>query len=205
MTGFTLVTDDVFDVAPGHIASAELARFIDGILTPTARQAVVAHLAECADCRHEVVELREALAASMPRTRPRARWTSGVLAAAAVLLIAVLVTRPVSRNAAVVRAELGEASDGQVSIIASLPAENQTLEREAVRFAWRRAGADATYLLTVQDTTGRVVWSTQLADTSATPPRTAPLVGGQRYFWSVDARLGDGQSRKGGVSTFLVR
>jgi anti-sigma factor RsiW len=205
MTGSTLVTDDVFDVAPGHIASAELARFIDGILTPVARQAVVAHLAECAECRREVVELREALAASQPRARPRVRWLSGALAAAAVLLIAVLATRPASQDAPVVRADAAGAIGGEASIIAAAPIENQTLERDAVRFSWRSAGSDATYLLTVQDTTGTVVWSSQRADTTATPPASVPLVAGQRYFWSVDARLGDGQSRKSGVYTFVVR
>ena len=149
------MTDDVFDVAPGHIASAELARFIDGTLTPAARHAVVAHLGECADCRREVVELREALAASVPRTRGRSGWLPASLAAAAVLLIAVLLTRPASQISPAVRAEVAGAIEGEASIVAAVPSENQTIERGAVRFAWRGAGTDATYLLTVQDTTDR--------------------------------------------------
>ena len=118
MTGFTVVTDDVFDVAPGHIASAELARFIDGTLAPVARQAVVSHLGECAECRREVVELREALAASGPRTRPRFIWFSGALAAAAVVLIAVVLARPASRDSSAMRADVAGAIEAEASIVA---------------------------------------------------------------------------------------
>src|SRR5687768_2332692 len=111
MTGFHVVTDDVFDVAPGHIASAELARFIDGTLMPVARPAVVAHLGGCAECRREVVELREALAVAAPRTRPRS-WLPAFVAAAAVLLVAVLLTRPASQGSSAVRADVAGAIDG---------------------------------------------------------------------------------------------
>jgi hypothetical protein len=205
MTGLRAVTDDAFDVVPDHIASAELARFIDGTLAPAARDAVVAHLGACANCRREVVELREALAASVPRTRARSGWLPASLAAAAVILIAVVLARPATRGSSVVRADVAGTIESESVIVAAAPAEHQAIERGAVRFAWHRTGTDATYLVTVQDTTGTVVWSGQVTDTTATLPASAPLTAGQRYFWSVDARLGDGQSRKSGVHTFVVR
>jgi hypothetical protein len=59
--------------------------------------------------------------------------------------------------------------------------------------------------VTVQDTSGAVIWSASLTDTTASIPPDVRLVGGRKYFWSVDARLGDGASTSTGVRIFTMR
>jgi hypothetical protein len=95
--------------------------------------------------------------------------------------------------------------DAAPPIEAVSPADGAAVPGGTPALVWRAVGADAMYLVTVQDTAGTIVWSTAVTDTTATFPRAVPLAAGHRYFWSVDARLADGQATKTEVRSFTVR
>jgi hypothetical protein len=68
------------------------------------------------------------------------------------------------------------------------------------------AGVGATYTVTVQDSSSAEVWKrASWSDTSITVPDSVRLNPGSLYFWSVDARLVDGNTAKTGPHTFIVR
>ena len=191
-----------------HLSSAQVADLLDECLDPADRDAVVAHLAACAECRHEVAELHGALSGVNERRR-RPRWLAGaaVAAAAVVALVTIprLTTRPVTHyeNGGATRtAEPFPVEPSRIRIVE--PSEGGTLPASAA-FTWKSAGADATYQLTIQDAAGTVMWATTATDTSAALPASVKLAPAAQYFWSVDATLGDGSSSKSGPHSFTVR
>jgi hypothetical protein len=192
-----------------HPSTAQVAAFLDGSLRDTERERVVSHLAECAECRRELVELRGALGAASPTGRRR-----GIIAAAAIAAGLAFVLLPQlgqrdRREAPPVDAiRVGDDPQGAeaaTAFAALAPADGAELPRGTRTLVWRAAAADAMYMVTVQDSAGAVVWSGSMADTSTTIPSTASLMAGQRYFWSVDARLADGATAGTGVRTFTAR
>lgn len=191
-----------------HLSSAQVADLLDERLEPDDRDAVITHLAACADCRHEVAELHGALAVVGDR-RPRRRWIAGlaIVAAAAVAFVAIP-PRMISHRAA--RDDASETRNAEGAPLASVarigvvaPGEGDQLSTAG--FVWKSVGGGSSYLLTVQDTAGSVVWTTTVTDTTAVPPPSAKLAPGARYFWSVDARLGDGSSSTSGAHSFVSR
>ena len=191
---------------PEHVTSEDLAAYLDGHLPPTRRESVAAHLAACAECRAEVVELRSVLGAH--GERPRMSRAVIALAAAAALVFAIV---PLSqRGANATRTDgVTRASDVRPFETPPIPVlepiDGDTIDAPAPRLIWRSAGSDAMYLVTLQDTAGKVIWSTTATDTSVNVPSTAKLQRAQRYFWSVDARLADGHTAQTGVRSFTVR
>ena len=193
-----------------HLTSAQVAAVIDRRMRGDEHKAAIAHLSTCVDCRRDLAESQRALEAVGPASRhtPR-RWTIIVAGVAAALVLAVL---PVSLRSG--RHDIGDSSsatrsggvaptDAVSPVTAIAPAEAAPLSRER-ELVWRSAGPNASYLVTVQDTSGTMLWSSSLTDTTATIPPTVTLRIGDRYFWSVDARLADGGSTNAGVHTFIV-
>src|SRR4029079_7763564 len=82
---------------------------------------------------------------------------------------------------------------------------DSTAVTSAVSFTWRPAGTDASYVITVQDGGGVVVWLKTTSDTSTALPGTVRLASNTPYFWSVDARLADGSTASSGVHPFTTR
>jgi len=132
---------------------------------------------------------------------------AAIAAAAVVAFMAVprLTTRPAMppENSATRRAE-PPAIEAAARIRVVEPSDGELLS-SAAAFTWRSAGAGASYLLTVQDGAGAVMWATTATDTSAALPASVKLAAGVRYFWSVDARLGDGSSSRSGAHSFTAR
>ena len=193
-----------------HPTAVQVAAFLDGALQGAERERVVSHLAECAECRHELVELRDALGAvTAPSGRRRGAIAAAAIAAGlAFVLLPQLVQRgtPAARAVDAIRVGDDPHGAGVAPTFAALaPADGADLPRGARTLVWRAASADAMYMVTVQDSAGAVVWSGSMADTSASIPSTASLMAGQRYFWSVDARLADGATAGTGVRTFTAR
>ncbi len=82
------------------------------------------------------------------------------------------------------------------------PSSAQPVPADSVVFVWRRAGAEASYRLTVTDPAGGQMWTTATADTVAPLPASVRLARGQAYFWYVDALLPTGESATTGVQEF---
>jgi hypothetical protein len=192
-----------------HLSSAQVADLLDERLDPGDRDLVVTHLSTCAECRREVAELHGALPLA-GRRRPRSRWIAGVAVAAAAVIAFVAIPQ-LTKRPPIVRDSIGETRTVATSPIETTsrvrivePADSGRVAPASV-FRWRSAGADASYVLTIQDAAGGPVWTTTVSDTSAPLPPTVKLAPGARYFWSVDASLADGSSSSSGPHSFTAR
>lgn len=198
--------------ADGHPTSEAIAAFVDRCVNGTERDLLLAHFASCAECRREMTDVRTAVNASSGRRGVGdtviTRWPVLMASVAAALLLAVGLPRLTPERAAspalVTRTPAAQSLTDPASLVVVSPVDGDTLP-EARVLAWRAGGADATYEITVQDSTGALVWSATLADTTAVMPDSARLVGGARYFWSVDVRRADGGASRSGVHRFFAR
>jgi len=187
-----------------HLTDGRLAAFLDGRLTSGERDQVLAHFAACVSCRREMTAARKLLA--VPGA-PRRDWRLPVVTLAAAALVFIAVPRLVRiqglppAGASTERAQ----PDVRPAVQIVAPAERSIVIATAVAFQWRAVGADATYRLTLQDSTGAVLWETTVGDTSATLSWSVRLAPSQEYFWSVDAQLADGRTAKPAVGRFMSR
>lgn len=199
-----------------HLSAERVASYLDDYLTPTERDAALAHFAVCADCRREMTEARRVLTTSSsafsPSVRaPRASRRILVVipaAVAAVLAFAVVTPRLRERSEAIVvtRAPDRVPQSEAVARLATVsPAEDAAFVPGRDSFVWRAATGDAEYRLTVMDGTGGIVWSKSTADTSAMLPGDVRLTSGHEYYWSVDALLADGRSSTTRSHHFSIR
>jgi putative zinc finger protein len=179
-----------------HLDSGEVASYLDRALAPTEQARLEAHLAECAECRGELIEVSR-----LRHARARSRWwiVGPAVAAAAVGLF--FVTRPADTPGPVLR-DGGEPSLPTIALVT--PADSAAASA-TVAFTWRSVGAGASYRLAVTDERGDIVWSETSADTTGRPPGSVSLRTGRLYFWYVDALLPDGRSVTSGARRFTVR
>ena len=196
------------ELSSTHVSNDHLAAFLDGRLTGSERERAVRHFTGCVECREELTALREMLAGTRPDSR---RWVTAAAVAAAAIVAIVTVPRMMGDVADVgtgrVRAEQGaQLPEGRGLIMVVSPADQATVPLGSVELTWRASGVAATYTVTVQDSSGSEVWKrVSLADTNVTVPDSVRLRPGSFYFWSVDARLADGNSVKTEPRTFIVR
>ncbi len=192
----------------GHLTTSQVAAILDRRLRDEERSEAITHLSSCLECRHELAEMEHAFAALGSARRPTRRWSmvfAGIAAAVIVAAPALLLPRRASSPSPLVATRSGSvpAVDAIAPIDIIVPAEGAvvTPSRELV---WHARGAGASYVVTLQDTSGAVLWSPFLTDTSTTIPSSVRLVSGRRYFWSVGARLADGVSTTTDIHVFTV-
>lgn len=201
------------DAARAHLDATTAAAYLDGGLAEDERDDVIAHLASCAECRREVIDVRAALSREPALKAPRGSWRAVAAAVAAVVAIVILPrVLPRGHDAAntfrdpvPTRAAAPGAPDEVSRIAVVAPEDGATVSGGGTPLVWQPAGTGATYLVTVQDTSGAITWSTTTSDTAVVLPRTVPLGLGRRYYWTVDARLADGGAGKSGVRSMVVR
>jgi hypothetical protein len=167
-----------------HLASGEVAAYLDGALPPSDQSRVEAHLAACDMCRTEVTEV-----AGLLRARPRRQaWyvPIGVAAAAAVALLLVWprpgeqpVVSPGYREPVVT-----------ATVAPVVVAPRGVIIGTAPRLIWTGVPGAYCYRLAVFDGTGTVLWETQMSDTSAVLPESIRLREGASYYWKVEAQTG---------------
>jgi anti-sigma factor RsiW len=192
-----------------HLSSAQVADLLDERLHPGDRDAVIAHLSACAECRREVAELKSALP-HVDERRPRAAWlmAGGAGLAAAALVAFAVAPRYMDRRvltADIPSATRTAAESSRVESAARISVVEPTALSRGAAFTWKSVGVEASYKLTVQDAAGTVLWATTVADTTASLPANVTLTPGTSYFWSVDARLSDGSSARSGAHSFTAR
>jgi len=161
---------------PGHPTAGALAAFADGTLPLAERTTVESHLADCDECRADVIA---AVRFARPRVRVR-RWYLPAAAAAAVLL-ALAIGRerePVMREPVITTTEapVALAPRGVVS--------------RPVRLAWTSVAFADRYRVTLFDDAGRAIYETQTRDTSTVVPDSIHLEPQQHYFWKMEAQTG---------------
>jgi hypothetical protein len=169
---------------PSHFESGEIAAFLDGSLPPAERSRIEAHLADCDDCRTELIQVADLL-----RTRPRRRgWYVPVTlaaAAAAVLIVLIWPRQATESPGAPAYREPAITSSPAPALIA--PRGTASTART---FIWTGVPHADRYYLALFDETGQKVWETQTGDTTAALPASISLHQGASYFWKVEARTG---------------
>ena len=168
----------------GHLDAVSLARYVEGSAASDERRRIEGHLAECPDCRVELIESQRILAAHSPRRR----WTRLVPLAAAAALFLVWTgtvhrprTEPVTRDAAITAtaAPLPVAPLGNVSRIDTL--------------RWRAVPGVLQYRVTLFTGEGQVAWRTTTTDTFVASADTLRLVPATPYYWQVKAETSYGR------------
>jgi hypothetical protein len=179
-----------------HLTTDDAAAYVDGRLAGAERAAVDSHLAQCAECRLEVVDVTR-----LVRLAPqRRRWTvlAPLAAAAAVLILFIAPQRshdstpPLLREPAVtttVAPTLGIPRGGVPELRA---------------MTWSSVPHADQYRVTLFDRDGSVVWRTQSTDTTLLVPDTLRLARGVPYYWKVDARIELGRWVSSDLTSFTL-
>lgn len=170
--------------------------YLDHDLPQEERGQVELHLASCAECRHELAEIRRL------QLRHRRRWAVALVptAAAAAILLAIALPRP---GAPPSGTRAGPAPEPSLPIVA--PSPSADIPPGPITFVWRSAGPDASYTVTLQEADGRVAWTSSVADTVAVLPDSVAVGPGRTWFWFVDALLPDGRARSSGLNRLTTR
>jgi hypothetical protein len=91
--------------------------------------------------------------------------------------------------------ESTRAGEGPSMIEALRPVDGSTVPAGRIQFAWRSAGPDLLYRLTLTDGSGKAIWSAETPDTTLASGPAVHLDPGRTFFWVVDALGPDGRSR----------
>jgi anti-sigma factor RsiW len=181
----------------GHLDANEVAAYVDRTLPQADRARVDAHLADCDDCRGEVVAVRR-LVAGTPRWR---RWSvMGALAAAAVLVLVMWPSRP---NQPVPEGPV--VRGGEHTATAVVPVAPAAVATLPLSFVWHAVPSATSYRLSLTSADGALLWSAATSDTSIALPDSVSLAAGGTYYYYVDALLADGTSGTSGVRAVRVR
>lgn len=190
-------------VAHAGSSAEDMAAYLDGSIAPGDRARIEQHLADCAECRQEIAELRAMLSQAAPVSRrpqlPRRTIGLGLAAAAALIWI-------VAPRSAADRERVGapQGADAALSIEVVHPRGDETVAG-SFDLVWRAVAPDAAYRVTLSDSSGLTLWNSSTRDTTARPPRGILAAAGSRFFWSVDALLADGNTASSGSIDFTVR
>jgi hypothetical protein len=176
-----------------HPSAEDIAAYLSGRLAQASSVALEQHLVECAECRQVVTSARRVLRTH--RAPQRLVWMVPS-AAAAMLLIAVLIRVPGSTvGDEPLRSDSDAAgSESELTIAVVAPRDGEVVPGQPIVFVWRAQNGGPLYRLSLTEASGRQMWSGETTDTTLSMPAEVPVVGGQTYFWSVDALGADGRS-----------
>lgn len=191
---------------PDHTSAAQVSAYLERTLPGADRTRVEAHLAECGECRREVVEISRLLRAR-PRRLAIGRWAAAAgIAATLVLVVGRLPsgpTTPAVQPPGAVQRSGGPEEGPELS--AWGPTEGVSISRDSLVLAWKPdARGSARYRLTLSNAEGAVLWTASTSDTMLIPPPSLILPGGRTYYWYTDALLPDGRSLSTGVQEFRL-
>ena len=165
-----------------HPSAGVLAAFVDGTLPLAERVTIESHLADCDDCRADVIA---AARFARPRVTVR-RWNLPAAAAAAVLL-AIAIGReraPMATREPVMREPVITTTEAPVALAP------RGVVRRPVRLVWTPVAFADSYRVTLFDDAGRAIYETQTRDSSTVVPDSIHLEPRQPYFWKMEAQTG---------------
>jgi hypothetical protein len=181
-----------------HLEVDQVVAYLENKLAAPERGRVQSHLADCAECASELVEVSRLRRPA----RPTVRWIGSAAVAAAVVTVALVgpwharqatgPTVPPVRGGAAVMADPVAPIEG--AVVSGSP-----------EFTWRSMPGATSYRITVSRADGDSVWTATLSDTTARPPATAAFDGSTSYYWYVDVLLADGRSIAGTAHEFRIR
>lgn len=165
-----------------HLSVEDVALHLDGVLSRAEQARIEQHLADCDECRTELIALSRVL-----RSRPRRRrWVVPVGAAAAAAVALLLIGPRLSEAPSL---PPPGSREPEVSVTpAPIPIAPRGATAAPIRLIWTRVAHAERYRLTVFDSTGSVIWESQTTDTSVALPGTTRLQPRVAYFWEVEAQ-----------------
>lgn len=188
----------VIEPPAGHLTDVQLTQYLDGVATPEARARIDAHLAECAECRDEIVQTTEILA-SLRRAawRPRgaALWLPTLAAAALVFILVRPAPREEPPNA-------HREPPVTATILPRIVAPNGAVDSVPM-LVWRSVPNADSYLARVFLADGSVLWEQTVTDTTALP-RGVHFAPGVTYHLRVEARTGFNRTAPSELVGFTV-
>ena len=160
-----------------HLSAAAVAAYVDQQVSGVERNRIEEHLADCRECRAEIV----AVSRVVRKLRRPWRWAVLTPFAAAALVVVMLAPwhrddQPVLREPAV------------TTIVAPTAITPRGRVAELSSITWSTVPRATQYEITVFDSAGTIVWETRVADSVAVVPRDLKLVRGRPYYWKVAAR-----------------
>lgn len=196
---------------PGNDCLDELAlaRLVEGVVDPAARERQVAHLATCGHCRTELAALaglaadpaiaRELGSASSRWHVPGRRAVLGLAGLAAAVLVAVTLVRSPDRG------HLPEHRGPTITAAdAPIPVAPVGEVASATELTWSAvAGADR-YRVTLFRADGQVLLDAEVGDTVLVLPDSVALRPGESHFWQVEARTGPDRWTESGLMEFRL-
>lgn len=187
-----------------HLTSEELAAYLDGRLDSAVVARLESHMAQCRDCRGEMVAARATLeSAKTISRRPLAAHVTrrrAWLIAASVLVVASIpvLQRGLRSRADAIRERATTRTSSHIEVVAP---EGQPVSAESVTFTWRRVAQESICRLTVTDPSGTALFTLSTPDTVASSSGRN-LQPGRSYLWYVDCLTSDGRSLSSGIRTF---
>ncbi|MFN2637700.1 MAG: zf-HC2 domain-containing protein [Gemmatimonadaceae bacterium] len=189
-----------------HLASEQVAAYLDNTLSEAECARVKVHLADCEACRKEIVSVSKLLEGA-PRSRRRFVALSTMAAAAAAVVVIVLARQSsdsgLTAGTPVRGAVTPAASEGATTVRAIAPVGQQPT-RGGIVFVWHAASPGATYRLTLTDDRGGKLWIGSTNDTTLGIPKRTVLLPGQSYHWYVDVLQTDAAAATSGITSFQV-
>jgi hypothetical protein len=182
-----------------HLEVEEVVGYLEGRLDGPTLRRVQAHLADCAECASEMVEVSRLRRSPRPVTR----WVATAAATAAVLAATVVASRaPHHQPAASDSTPIRGAEAATVAIVR--PAEGAEVTGSP-DFVWRSVPGATSYRIAVSRADGDSVWAESGRDTTARPPVSVSYGAAGLYYWYVDVLLADGRSMAGEAHEFRWR
>jgi hypothetical protein len=172
---------------------ALLGAFELGLLPEEERRSVEEHVLQCDECFEDLYDtapLRNIAApATSEKRQRRVRWHIPALAAA-VLLLAFSTTFYLLKEGAEVKR-----STFQSMPSISLEQPRGLLEDTEIHFKWKSPAQSLTYLLTVYDMQGDIIWSSETSREEMVVHlgKEIQLESGMAYFWKVEGRDASGR------------
>ena len=183
-----------------HLSEEQVVAFLAHELRGEALGAVEGHLAECAECRDEIVAVTEILE---PGSRDRAipwRVLAPVAAAAAIVLL--FVAGPL-RERGLDDGPRHRDAPAQVEELPTPVSPVGAVER-ADHLVWRTVTGADQYRITLFDDEATVLWRTITADTIAALSDSLLLRPGARYLWRLEARVGWDRWEESDLAEFTI-
>ena len=168
---------------PEHPDDQQIAAYVDGVLPPSERVAMQAHLAQCPDCRAAVRDVARVVD-TFPGSARGSRWMwapAAAVAAAALLWIVPTIDRePPGAH----RDEFLTASGSPSALVPRGEVDT------ASAFLWSSVPYATTYRVRLFDGSGTLLLERETQDTALVLPDSITLVARAAYFWRVEAQTG---------------
>ena len=182
-----------------HLPAWRVTAYLAGSVDAAGRAEVEAHLADCEECRTEIIEV-----ARLARERKRFPWQVVMPLAAAAGVVGILLLGPSRSQTAADGHPVVRSPDtmGSVAGIVVVTPGPRVTPDEGFVLAWHQVRDASVYRVTVSDERGDSVWTGSTPDTTVVLPAGTILQSNRPYFWYVDALLRDGRSVTSGLQEF---